>query len=581
MFKSAFAPLTQVFRGYLFWLALFSAAANVLMLAVPLHMIQVYDRVLPSHGYETLLYLTLLVLVALAIFGLVEALRSIVAQKLSAKYELVAAPAVLTGSFLSRADADVTGALRQVSQVRQMLGSRNFVNVFDLPFAPVFLILLFLCHPVLGVMTLLGAIGLGTIAWLNNRGLGDSGERATGHQSRAARFASIALRQNDDVRAMGMTEPMLNRWEAEALAAIGAADGAATVNATYFGLSRFVRQALQVVILAAGAWLVLNHQMSAGLIFAASLLSGRALQPIEQMIGGWRQWRMALSGHREIGETIAKLDAGTPPDAVRLPAATGRLSVKALGYALSPPPGVKPILSDVSMEVAPGEIVTVIGPSGAGKSTFARLIAGALKPTFGEVRLDGFALDNWDPSQRGEAVGYLGQHIEFLDGTVAENISRFTDEATDAQIVDAARRANAHEFIATLPEGYRTVLGAAGVRLSGGQMQRLGLARALFGGPSLIVLDEPNAHLDSDGEAALLEALKAERTRKRAIVVVTQRTALLAIADRIAVIRNGRLESIAPRPQQPASPPPRFAASVSDFRRAPRPSPEANHVDGG
>jgi ATP-binding cassette subfamily C protein len=320
--------------------------------------------------------------------------------------------------------------------------------------------------------------------------------------------------------------------------------------------------------------------MSAGLIFAASLLSGRALQPIEQMIGGWRQWRMALAGHREIGETIAKLESGTPTEAVRLPAATGNLSVKALGYALSPLPGVKPILSDVTMDVSPGEIVAVIGPSGAGKSTLARLMAGALKPTFGEVRLDGFTLDSWDPAQRGEAVGYLGQDIEFLDGTVAENIARFTDEATDAQIVDAARRANAHEFIATLPEGYRTLLGAGGVRLSGGQMQRLGLARALFGGPSLIVLDEPNAHLDSDGEAALLEALKAERERKRAIVVVTQRTALLAIADRIAVVRNGKLESIAPRPQQPASPPPRFAASVADFRRVVRPAPEASLVDG-
>ncbi|MEQ1770384.1 MAG: type I secretion system permease/ATPase [Devosia sp.] len=573
---SGYKPLNDAFSGALKWLALFSVAANLLMLAVPLHMIQVYDRVLPAKGYETLFYLTLLVVVALGIFGLIEALRSVIAQKLSAKYELVAAPALLTGSFLSRADADAAGAMRQVGQVRQMLGSRNFVNVFDLPFAPVFLLLTFALHWVLGVMTLVGGLVLCAIAWLNNRALGDATDRASTHNNQALRFASVALRQNDDVRAMGMTGAMIDRWEADALAAIGENDRAASINAFWFGVTRFVRQTLQVLTLATGAYLVLNHQMSAGLIFAASLLSGRALQPIEQMIGGWRQWLGALEGHRSIGETVEKLQAGTPAEALRLPEPKGEVVVKALGYALSPLPGVKPILSDVSLMLKPGEIVAVIGPSGAGKSTLARLLAGALKPTSGEVRLDGFELDNWDAEQRGMAVGYLGQDIEFLDGTVAENIARFSSEASDAQIVDAARRANAHEFIATMPDGYRTRVGAGGVRLSGGQTQRLALARALFGNPAVIILDEPNAHLDSDGEAALLTALQDERARSRTILVVTQRTSLLQVADRVAVIRGGRLESIGPREQRPA-PRPRYVAQVSDFRR----STEVAHADAG
>jgi ATP-binding cassette, subfamily C, bacterial len=576
--RPAYRPLDDAFKGAIGWLALFSVAANVLMLAVPLHMIQVYDRVLPSHGYETLLYLTLLVLAALGIFGLIESLRSILAQKLSAKYELLAAPALLTGSFLSRADADAAAAMRQVGQVRQILGSRNFVNVFDLPFAPVFLALTFLLHPLLGLMTLIGGALLGVIAWLNNRALGSATDDASKHTNQALRFASIALRQNDDVRAMGMTGPMIDRWESDALAAIEQNDRAATINATWFGVTRFVRQGLQVSILAAGAYLVLNQQMSGGLIFAASLLAGRALQPIEQMIGGWRQLLSALEGHRNIGEKLAKLEAWTPAEAVQLPQPAGQLSTKALTYTLSPLPGVKPILSDITLDISPGEIVAIIGPSGAGKSTLARLLAGALAPSAGEVRLDGFELDNWDPTQRGAAIGYLGQDIEFLDGTVAENISRFAHCATDAAIVEAARRAHAHEFVATLPEGYRTRLGAGGIRLSGGQVQRLALARALFGAPSVLILDEPNAHLDSDGEAALLTALQEERGRKRAIVVVTQRTSLLQIADRVAVIRGGKLESIGPRQQTPA-PRPRFVSSVSDFRRVE--SNEVPHADAG
>lgn len=578
--RGGYKPLSDVFSGALFWLALFSVAANLLMLAVPIHMIQVYDRVLPSHGYETLFYLTLLVLVALALFGLIESLRSILAQKLAAKYELVAAPALLTGNFLSRAEADAASAMRQVGQVRQMIGSRNFVNVFDLPFAPVFLLLTFILHPVLGLMTLIGGGLLAAIAWLNNRALGETGDEATRHQSQAARFAAIALRQSDDVRAMGMTGPMIDRWEADALGAIVSNDRAAAVNAFYFGITRFVRQGLQVLILATGAYLVLNHQMSGGLIFAASLLSGRALQPIEQMIGGWRQWLIALEGHRAIGETLAKLEAGTPAEAVRLPEPKGRLVAKGLTYTLSPLPGVTPILDSVSLEARPGEILAIIGPSGAGKSTLARLLAGALAPSAGEVRLDGFALDHWDPEQRGAAIGYLGQEIEFLDGTVAENIARFAPGAPDRAIVDAARRAHAHEFIATMPDGYGTRLGAGGVKLSGGQVQRLALARALYGGPCLLVLDEPNAHLDSDGEAALMAALQDEKVRGRAIVVVTQRSNLLQVADRVAVIRDGKLESIGPRQQRPA-PKPRFVSQISDYRRNQTPEPGAEHADAG
>lgn len=572
MQQPIFEPLRQALRSYVGWLMALSFAANVLMLAVPLHMIQVYDRVLPTKSIETLVMLTALVVLAMAVGGVAEALRSIAAQKLSARYELTLAPALLTGRFLSGAAADVAQALRDVGLVRQMLGARTFVAAFDLPFAPLFFALLFLLHPALGIVTFAGAVLLVAIGYFNTLGSAPLGKAAADHQGRAARFAGVALRQNDDVRTMGMTDPMIRHWEAEALSGLDKADRNAVSNAIYFGLSRFVRQSLQVVILALGAYLVLIGHMSAGLIFAASLLSGRALMPIEQMIGGWRQWQAALSAHRAVGETLGALLAATPLEAIELPAPTGALSVRNVSYKIDPRPDAPTLLDDISLEVRPGDILAVIGPSGAGKSTLARIMAGALSPSFGQVRLDGFSLDQWDPTQRGRAIGYVGQSIEFLEGTVADNIARFDPAATDAGIVAAAKAAHAHGLIATMPAGYRTPLGPGGVRLSGGQTQRLALARAFYGAPRLLILDEPNAHLDSDGETALVDALNAHRATGGSAIVITQRSALLGVADKVAVIRGGKLETIGPRnveaPRAARQAGARFVPSFAGLARA-------------
>lgn len=343
-----------------------------------------------------------------------------------------------------------------------------------------------------------------------------------------------------------MAPQMIARWEQQAIAASAAADDAGSANAYYMGLTRFVRQTLQVLMLGIGAYLVLIGQMSAGLIFAASLLSGKALSPIEQMIGGWRQLLQGIAAHEKVTDMLAVLDARGQTPAIELPAPTGRMVLEAAGFDGPHGLGTRALLADISMVVEPGEIIAVMGPSGAGKSTLARMLAGITAPSHGHVRLDGFDLAQWPTDQRGAATGYLGQESELLDGTVAQNIARFAEGVPDLAIITAAQRANAHEFIARLPEGYMTRLGTGGIRLSGGQAQRIGLARALFGEPKLLVLDEPNAHLDSDGERALIDALAAEKARGRAIVVVSQRNSILSVADRVALVRDGRLESCRP-----------------------------------
>jgi PrtD family type I secretion system ABC transporter len=572
MFGFTRGPLDPLFKDATGWLWLFSTAVNILMLSSPIYMTQVYSHVLPGHGFETLIYLTLLITAALGVYGLMESARAVIAQKLSARYELAASHALLEGGLSAQNSGEIAEAVRQVGVVRQALSGRTFLGFYDLPFAPLYFVILFFAHPLLGATAVIGGVVLVTLAVLNNRALGDSSERGSAHQSQAAHYAAAALSRSEDVRAMGMAPQMITRWEQQAIAASAAADDAGTANAYYMGFTRFVRQTIQILMLGLGAYLVLNGQMSAGLIFAASLLSGKALQPIEQMIGGWRQLLLGLDAHRTVTATLEKLGVEADTPQVALPAPTGKLTLEQTGFEVPHGMGKIALLSDVTMTVAPGEIVAVMGPSGAGKSTLARMMAGIGAPTNGHIRLDGFDLAQWTPEQRGAATGYLGQDSDLLDGTVAQNIARFAEGVADRDIVNAAQRANAHEFIARLPEGYMTRLGTGGIRLSGGQAQRIGLARALFGDPQLLVLDEPNAHLDSDGERALIEALAAERARGRTIVIVSQRNSVLSVADRVALVEDGRLASCRPAselrlPTMNEQDAARMVARAANFRR--------------
>lgn len=579
-------PLAHVFRGVVSWMWLFSFATNVLLLAAPVYMIQIYSRVLPSNSLETLFFLTMIIVACLAVYGLLEALRSSLAQKLSARYELTATKEILQTGLSS--DQGTAEAVRDVGQARQFFASRAFVGLFDLPFAPLFLGLMFVAHPVLGLIVLAGVGVLAGLAFLNKKSVGDSLTLASNHQAQGARFVGAALNQNEDISAMGMAPQMIGRWYGQCLQSSSHADSAAIWNARYFGASRFFRQALQISILGVGAYLVLQGQMSGGLIFAASLLSGRALAPLEQIIGNWRQVTQGIASHRNVCRHLAEAAQNPKAKPLELPEPTGELSLEGVSFEIPAFPKAITLIDDVNLAVSPGEILAIMGPSGAGKSTLARLMVGISDPSEGSVRLDGFSLEQWEPGQRGQAIGYIGQATEFSDGTVAETISRFAAGAEDADIVRAAQRAHAHDFIANLPDGYNTIVGSHGIRLSGGQVQRLALARALYGGPKLLVLDEPNAHLDASGDAALLAALDGERKRGCAIVVISQRDSVLEMADRVAILQSGRLASVGPvqkptkaartatgRVSQQSVSQTRLQTTVTNFRRVPdEPQPQ-------
>lgn len=540
-------------KGAVLSLALFSTIVNGLMLVMPIYMTQVYDRILPTRSVETLGYLTLIAGGALALFGLVETLRQTIARKASARYELGVMPRLIEAADEGAAALDPQ-LVAKPGTVKRFLASSAFVHLFDLPFAPFFLALMFLAHPLLGWLTAAGMGLLVVVALLNDWFSRKASAMAAASQAKAMRNAQDALAVQEDLRAMGMGGAMAERWMGSALESALAGERAGRVNARFFGLTRFVRQALQVAVLGLGAWLVIHGDMSAGLIFAASIVSARALMPIEQVVGSWKAIVEARRAKADIDAVLARAaGAAGSRERLELPATEGRLSASRLAWAAGQGPDAPRIVNDVTLDVRPGEIVAIVGASGSGKSTLLRLLGGALDPTSGDVRLDGFRLAEWPAATRGRALGYMAQQIMLFEGTVAENIARFDPAATDASIVEAARRAEAHDFIATLPQGYNTRVGPGGVRLSGGQVQRIALARALFTRPAVLLLDEPNAHLDSVGEDALVKTLISERDERHAVVVVSHRNSVVNIADRVLLMEGGRLRPIAPGAQ--AAPP--------------------------
>ncbi|MEM8878401.1 MAG: type I secretion system permease/ATPase [Pseudomonadota bacterium] len=535
-------------RGHLALLLALSVAANLLLLAMPIYLMQIYDRVLSSNSLETLVYLTLIAVAALALFGLMESLRSMLAQRLSARYDLTVTSALLSALSRNRQIAAPIHKtlIRDVGIVRQFLASRVFVGLFDLPFVPLFLGILFLAHPVLGSIGVAGAALLVGLAIANELVARTPQSSALDGHGRAHGCATQAVERVEDVRALGMGAALLGRWRDKALDAATQADDLARINSGFFGVVRFGRQAIQIAILGIGAYLVIGQNLSVGLIFAASIVSGRALMPIEQLIGGWRQLGQARVSAARIGEAVRS----TANDVMqtRLPEPTGQLVIDEVGFDPSPPGAqTRPVLLRASLELKPGRIVVMLGQSGAGKSTLLRIAAGALMPQSGEVRVDSFRVADWDPQQLGAAIGYVAQDSQLFDGTVAENIARFDPGADASAVVEAANRARCHDLIGGLPEGYETPIGEGGVALSGGQRQRISLARSLYGDPPILILDEPDAHLDRHGEQALQQVLTEAREQNRAVLVVTQRQPILDIADQIVVLQHGVISQVGTR----------------------------------
>ncbi|TSE03606.1 type I secretion system permease/ATPase [Mesorhizobium intechi] len=536
--------LRPVFMRAIADVGVFSLLINVLLLVVPLYLLQVYDRVLPSSSVETLVYLSAMAVLTLAVLGLLDAIRAVYTQRVAATLDQKLGASTFAVS-LGAKRAGGLSPLRDLASVCAFIRSRGVAVLFDLPFAPVFLALLYLIHPVLFWVTVAGAALLLLLVVANQLAIGRNDALSAERSALASQAEHAFARNAETLQAMGMVENAARVWGRHVAAALTLHDRSSSANAIFSGASRALRMMLQLAILGAGAWLVLKGQMTAGMIFASSLVSSRALQPLDQLIGAWRQ----IADARRAWKRLETALAARPAEARKLilPEPAGAISVQDVFFlAPNAQPGTEPILKRLNFQIGAGEALAIVGPSGAGKSTLARLLVGAARPTGGAVRIDGADLRTWDENQLGKRVGYLAQEVELFPGSIAQNVARFDPDADDAAIIEAARRAEAHELILAQRDGYQTLIGPSDRMLSGGERQRIGLARAFYGNPRILVLDEPSTHLDGTGEAALEAALAAAKAAGITMVVITHRPSIAASCDRVMLLRGGAIEAFGP-----------------------------------
>jgi PrtD family type I secretion system ABC transporter len=542
---SGLNPVIKRFQSAFLAAGAFSFVINTLLLAPSIYMLQVYDRVLTSRNATTLLMLTLVLLGLLVLEAALEFFRSRLLVRVGVALDLQLNTRVFDAVF-ERRHAGGTGsaaqALSDLSQVRQFLTSQGVFAFFDAPWTPIYLVVIFLLSPWIGVFALAGALLLLCMAVATERFTAPLLTQASQAAASATALAASHLRHGEVIAAMGMRGPLRERWVARQTSYLAlqaqASDRAAAIGA----LTRFTRLAMQSGILGLGAYLVLDNQLTPGGMIAASILLGRALAPVELGISTWRGFVSTRGAYARLSALLNEHPAPAP--ALTLPKPTGEVRAERLVVALRA--GQPPILKGIGFHAPAGALVAVVGPSGSGKSTLARALVGNVKPQAGTLRLDGADIHTWDKALLGPCIGYLPQEVELLDGTVAQNIARF-GMVDDQAVVRAAQMAGVHELILRLPQGYDTPLGEGGVVLSAGQSQRVGLARALYGNATLVVLDEPNSNLDEAGDAALMHALRELRTTRRTVFVVTHRRNVLDVADRILVLMDGAIQNYGPR----------------------------------
>lgn len=573
---SPYEAALRALRGVLLWVMGFSALINVLMLTGSVYMLQVYDRVLTSGSVPTLVGLFAVVVVLYLFLAFYDALRARLLARSAVRLDgAVAEPAFR--AMLSLPEAEAGQPLRDLETVRGFVASPALQGLFDLPFVPLFLAILFVIHPILGFATMGGAlIGLGLA--LTTRALTRNPQaRAQEFEARARHFADHGGRNAGLIRAMGMAGHVAQRWLSQHHGGLAVAQMASDPSEILQALSRAFRMLLQSAILTLGAWLVLQGEITAGSIIAGSILSGRALAPIDQAVGQWAALGRMLIAHRRLAAFFDSRPAA--PDHIALPRPKGRITVSRLTRLGPLRPGMNPadrprILTQISFALDPGDGLGVVGNSASGKSTLARLLVGALTPDAGEIRFDGALPSQWEPDALGRAMGYLPQEVEMLPGTIRDNIARFDPKATDAEVIEAAQLAGVHDMIVALPAGYATMVGGGEDPLSGGQRQRVGLARALFRRPAIVVLDEPNANLDPAGEAALNRALTLLREAGSTVIVMAHRPSALAAMNKIMVLHAGTVAQFGDKADLVAMPG-KGPASAPTVAAQPRPMPEA------
>lgn len=534
-------------------IALYSVVANLLLLAPSLFMLQVYDRVLHSRSVPTLFYLTIIVLVALGVWGLAEGVRARVATRAAAHYSIAVAPKLFAKLSWQGLPAGARAkVLRDLTGARSFIGGRGFLTLFDLPFVPVYTLIIFCLHWSLGLLTIAGVGVLCLLGWLNIAATEADHAKARDADADAIGFAQAVLRREEDLRAGGLQSRFLSIWGRKMAEALRRTDEAGGRAAFYQSLSKTVRQALQVLMMGLGALLVIENQLSAGMIFMCSMISGKALAPVDGAIAGWEQISRGLAAIRGVEDV-------TGPDKriserMTLPPPRAVLNARGIVHCPDPAKTDRRILDGIDLDVLPGDCVLVTGAIGTGKSTLLRILAGAIEPTAGKLAIDGIDRALWPSAQIGRLVGYVPQDVDFFPGTIAANIASFDPAMTEAGVIEAAQRADVHDAILALPNGYRTMLGHGPAALSVGQRQKIALARAIHGAPPFLILDEPNASLDGSGERALLAVIASAKARGAAIVLTAHRTSILQVVDRVYTLADGRLRSLSDR--DPAAAPP-------------------------
>ena len=540
--KTDKTPLNRALRSSFPALAatfILSLFINVCMLVSPIYSMQVYDRVMSSRSVTTLVMLTVIVTVFLALYGVLEYARSGVLTRAGLRFEgILRRPLFNTMMRAELSPAHRLGAqaIRDAELLRETVSSALAPTLFDLPWTPVFITLCFLLHPMLGWVALLGGVILFLLALVSEKITKSRFEHAGRLSREAGMMVQAALRNGDAVRGLGMGDIVLDRWAGAQSALVAVHAEASERSSALVAVSKFTRMAVQAALLCAGAWLSIEQQISSGSIMAASIVMARALSPIEQTVAQWKRvvaCRAAYSRLKRLFESSPEPRAG-----VSLPRPAGHL--EADGIVVWPLGGNRPTVKGVSFAIQPGETVAVVGASGAGKSSLIKALAGVWPVKGGSVRIDGADYTQWDGVKLGKNIGYLPQDIELFSGTVAENIARL-GEADDQAVIAAAKLAGAHEVILRLPNGYDTPIGESGLALSGGMRQRVGLARAIYGNPALVILDEPNSNLDDEGDRALAKALANLKAEKRTVVVVTHRPTVLASCDKMLVMAFGQV----------------------------------------
>lgn len=534
-------------RGLMFSVMLFSSFINLLMLTGPIFMLQVYDRVLGSRSEETLLALALLMAFMFLMMGLLDYVRGRVLARMGARLQMAldarVFSAVLRKAALATRPEQVANAVRDLEVVQRFIASPAFAAIFDIPWTPVFLAGILVFHPWLGYLALVGGGLLVLISVLNQLGTSNPGARARLLAITAERRANELRNEAEMVRALGMSEAGFARWRKAREEALRESLLAGDRAGRYMSLTRTFRMFLQSAMLGLGAYLVLQNQVTPGAMIAASILLGRALAPIDLLVNQWPMLQQARESWRQIAALLGEV----PPEAPRttLPRPRARLTSESL--TVIPPGQSTASLRMVNFELKPGQAMGVIGPSGAGKSTLARTITGVWRPAGGKIRLDGASLDQFSADALGKHVGYLPQRVQMFDGTVAENIAGLDEKPAPEAVVAAARKADAHNMILHLPEGYDTRIASGGGLLSGGQLQRIGLARAMYGDPVLVVLDEPNSNLDNEGNEALNRAIRELKAEGRAVLIMAHRPAAIKECDLLLVLDHGTVRAFGPR----------------------------------